>query len=412
MAGRRSQGEALADRVQRAGWPVERVIDGWRVTCPDGNVRVIHLTPSDTNAYKVALREFNRLGLAAAEVAAAEREEAERKAAIASDREANDRRLESARATALARAAGPYGPAQVTINEILAEHPAPIIFGRVLITPAMATAMLERNKPTVKAPWPMRPIRAADVTVWAKRLRTGRLAYTHQGVAFDEDGRLQDGQHRLTAIVETGVTGEILVSAGWPRGNYHVLDTGRRRTASQVLQHEGASYSASTAAAVRLIYVYGVWGKDTLTHAGERVDNDVIAEVWSKLDADVLDWATKHAQRLRQQLGRLGPAGCVAALYVVRNKVGEHPQVEFFADGLVRGVEPDDEDPIYALRRQLTHQASRVGRKLTAAEQMALVVKAWNAYIQGRRVKHLVVGASTAMPPITAVPRQEETRAS
>jgi hypothetical protein len=33
----------------------------------------------------------------------------------------------------------------------------------------------------------------------------GRFQVTHQGIGFDEDGQLTDGQHRLQGIVNSGV---------------------------------------------------------------------------------------------------------------------------------------------------------------------------------------------------------------
>lgn len=413
MPTRQAEGHALAGRCRRVGWPVRKVLDGWRVTCPDGTPVVIHLTPSDRNGHKATLRKLDEYGLAAAEQALDEKEEADRQAALAADREANERRTATvqARATALAKAAGPYSPAQVTIADILAEHPAPIVFGRVMVTPQMAAAILERNQPTVQAPWPMRPISRSEVAVHITRLRTGRFVYHHQGIALDVDGRLTDGQTRCTAIAESGIAGEMMVSAGWPRSNYAVVDSNRRRTAAHTLHHEGVTYTTATAAAVRLVYLYGVWKHAALGHSSERVDNDVIAEVWTKLDQDTLGWAVQEAQQLRRQIGRLGPAGPIAALYVIRNRVGDHPQIQMFTDGLVRGVEPDDDDPVYVLRRQLTHQASRVGRKLNAAELMALVVKGWNGYILGRRSKYLVVQAGAPMPSIAMPPTEEDAEA-
>lgn len=40
---------------------------------------------------------------------------------------------------------------------------------------------------------------------------------THQGIAFDDGEMLLDGQHRLAAIAESGVTVTLLISKGWPR---------------------------------------------------------------------------------------------------------------------------------------------------------------------------------------------------
>lgn len=410
MATRQTEGHEIAGLCRRVGWSVSKVLDGWRVTCADGTPVVIHLTPGDRNGYKQTRRTLDEHGLSAALAELAEREEADRQRRIAEDRKANERRAEreAQKATALALAAEPYGPARVTIDDILAEHPAPIILGRVLVTPQMAQAILERNQPTPRAPWPMRPIRRADLSVWTNRLRTGRFRLTHQGIALDSDGRLQDGQHRLTAIAETGIAGEMMVSAGWPPDNYTVHDTGRRRTAGQALQHHGAQYANTTASAVRLIHLYEVWDAAMIEHSHERVDNDVIADVWAKLDADILGWAVNVGNALRREIG-CGLTGPTAALYAIRSRVDDD-RVQAFADGLVRGVEPVDGDPVYVLRRQLTRVASGVTRKLSAAEQMALVIKSWNAYAQQRTSAHLMVRSGSPMPAVYLPPSREDTQ--
>lgn len=67
------------------------------------------------------------------------------------------------------------------------------------ITPAIAKAWLMRNDVN-------RNIRPSKVRLYAKIMRDGYWRPTHQCIAFDASDRLIDGQHRLTSIVETGVT--------------------------------------------------------------------------------------------------------------------------------------------------------------------------------------------------------------
>ena len=44
----------------------------------------------------------------------------------------------------------------------------------------------------------------------------GRFQVTHQGIGFDENGQLTDGQHRLQGIVNSGVGQWLLVICGLP----------------------------------------------------------------------------------------------------------------------------------------------------------------------------------------------------
>ena len=74
-----------------------------------------------------------------------------------------------------------------------------------LITPELAAEWLERNK--VNREW--RPHRTAE---YARIMQAGAWILTHQGILLDVDGNLVDGQHRLTAIVDTGITVKMMVS--------------------------------------------------------------------------------------------------------------------------------------------------------------------------------------------------------
>jgi hypothetical protein len=62
-----------------------------------------------------------------------------------------------------------------------------------------------------------------------RHLRNCSFRIIHQGIAFDADGRLVDGQKRLTAIVETGIGAWINTSYGVDRDAILVMDQPQRR---------------------------------------------------------------------------------------------------------------------------------------------------------------------------------------
>ncbi len=75
------------------------------------------------------------------------------------------------------------------------------------ITPPIATKYLEaagRNR----RPAPTR------VRLYASEMLSGRWRLTHQGIAFNCDGSLRDGQHRLAAIVMSGKSQQMFVARG------------------------------------------------------------------------------------------------------------------------------------------------------------------------------------------------------
>lgn len=92
----------------------------------------------------------------------------------------------------------------------------------MVITPEMASEWLKNNPNN-------RPINMRDVTAMINTIKAGRFVLTHQGIAFDEDGRLIDGQHRLTAIALAGIPVTMMVSTNVPRQNMTAVDAGRGR---------------------------------------------------------------------------------------------------------------------------------------------------------------------------------------
>ena len=63
----------------------------------------------------------------------------------------------------------------------------------VTITPKRAAEMLEHNGHN-------RPLTRTRVREFAEAMKRGDWQLTHQGIAFDTDGQLKDGQHRLAAM--------------------------------------------------------------------------------------------------------------------------------------------------------------------------------------------------------------------
>jgi hypothetical protein len=105
------------------------------------------------------------------------------------------------------------------------------------ITPSLAKVYLETNTAN-------RKLRDNDIHRYASAMRAGHWGLSHQGIAFDQDGVLKDGQHRLHAVVMSGKTVPMMVTKGLPptfgtngsRINVmDVLDCGRGRSVSDQL---------------------------------------------------------------------------------------------------------------------------------------------------------------------------------
>jgi hypothetical protein len=112
------------------------------------------------------------------------------------------------------------------------------------VTPSLAEEYLSRNTNN-------RPMRSQWVDQLAKIIRDGDWQVTHQGIAFNGDGSLKDGQHRLKAIVQAGIPVQILVSRGLANKAMMAIDNNKIRNDADAFQLLGYDYDKAMVAVAR-----------------------------------------------------------------------------------------------------------------------------------------------------------------
>lgn len=98
------------------------------------------------------------------------------------------------------------------------------------ITPERARKYLQHNKSN-------RPLRRSHVNRLRSDIENDRWQVTHQGIAFNKDGDLVDGQHRLSAIAESGKAVTMMVTRGVQSDSAMglLVDVGATRSSADVL---------------------------------------------------------------------------------------------------------------------------------------------------------------------------------
>ena len=115
------------------------------------------------------------------------------------------------------------------------------------VTPKLAEQWLGRNDSN-------RNIRPTKLAQLVRDMQGGRFALTGDSIKFDLNGNLIDGQHRLTAVRDSGIPIEVLVVRGLAPTVRAVIDTGATRSASDALRIAGKhAGSRSMAAAIRIL---------------------------------------------------------------------------------------------------------------------------------------------------------------
>jgi hypothetical protein len=74
-----------------------------------------------------------------------------------------------------------------------------------------------------------RPVARRHVERLAADMTEGRFALSPDAICITENGRLANGQHRLRAVVKSGVSVPMVIARGWPEDVYSIMDAGLRR---------------------------------------------------------------------------------------------------------------------------------------------------------------------------------------
>lgn len=304
---------------------------------------------------------------------------------------------------ALARAAGPYltEPETVEIGWYTTKHPRPWMRW-VKMNPVIAQLLLDEYNGD------NRPLRPRTVEHYKNIILSGQWHLTHQGAAMDTRGLLQDGQHRLQAIVEAGDhLGDLEVgmafTVGMPEENFKAIDEGLLRSAADLFAKDGVTYGNQIQSMIRLIRAFEDVNPRRMFRL--KATNEFIYDTFYGNEEE-LTMAARFGQT-NYRKAYLTPGALGAAYYLLRKKNGpDNKYVEAFFEGLLTGRKAgtrlalDDLDP-RAVTRQYFQNLKLNKKRFTGIEALAIIVMAWNNVVNGYRPRFVRFTDDQDIPRIT-----------
>ena len=258
----------------------------------------------------------------------------------------------------------------------------------VEMTPRAAREILDRNTRN-------RSMRADYVRKLGAAMERGEWSVNGEPIQIAEDGTLLNGQHRLSAVVESGVSVPMLVVRGLPRTAQWTMDAGTRRNLSDVLALHGQIDTANLGAMLGLLHRYRI---------GERLDNTGRTAPTPKEALALLEREQKLTDYL--PLGRktraVGMRVSVAAvLAYLFDEVDPGEGTRFFEALCNFRAEPQD-SPVRALKNILERVRNERAYRISTYVLCGMTIKAFNAWRAGRPIMVLFfrAGAGEAFPKI------------
>jgi hypothetical protein len=242
------------------------------------------------------------------------------------------------------------------------------------VSPRMAQDLLGRNQRN-------RPVRVSHVRQLAEAMASGRWDFNGESIKIADDGTLIDGQHRLLALRDAGVSLPMVIVEGLPVPVQDTVDTGRRRKLSDVLFIAGYPDSNALATALNALHRYretgsfGATSSPTIREALDLVEREpTIVE------------SVRVARRVTKEIR--GPIGVFAACHHVFAMVDQSAADEFFLR-LQLGDELERGDPIFHLRRHVLRTRQDRAYAKRPQHMGALTFKAFNLWRSGEQVELL-----------------------
>lgn len=241
----------------------------------------------------------------------------------------------------------------------------------VTITPGLASLMLVQNLGN-------RQLTRRQIVIHIDRLQRGDFILTHQGISFAKTGVLNDGQHRLFAILESGIPGQIQITFGAERAEFQVVDQSRKRGALDTLSILGESHAALRASVARVLWIHKqpaiTAAKGTL-----RPDPQLFADYAMELRSASMD----DALRMGQSLSRVTtPTAAAVAYWFIATHSKHKDRIADFWLGMTTG------ENLTGVRLRLrewlrNREASVVSNEAT--HRAAGIIHAWNSFVTGKR---------------------------
>lgn len=254
------------------------------------------------------------------------------------------------------------------------------------VTASMARRLLASNAEN------QRNIRTGKVDQYVRDMLAGHWPITGETIKVDTNGVLIDGQHRLTAIVAASglnprISVPMLIAYNVDPAVMPVLDTGVPRGLHDLVGiTTGAKQSHLVAAVVRRILQWeaGNYVGGTGRNGGVPTHTECLL----RLEKDTEGFVAAAARGRDMQQARLAPgAPSGTAFYLFRQIDADHAHT--FFDHLISGANLPDASPILTLSKRLIR-----ADRLRAHEYIALYVRTWNAWRQGRTLDQVMVNTS------------------
>lgn len=175
------------------------------------------------------------------------------------------------------------------------------------------------------------------VNALARDMLHGAWGETYDIVAFNRDGALLNGQHRLMAVVQSGIGQTFVVGRGFDQESYQTADRQKTRNLKDDLEFLGVPNAKDVATAARKSFTYDELGY--FPDSGGPRPSPVEALAIYQADDERFQKAVRAAGRMTKAVtGRNRTSLFAAPIYILYRDGGSEDAVDEFLHELQEGA--------------------------------------------------------------------------
>lgn len=239
----------------------------------------------------------------------------------------------------------------------------------VLVTAADATALLARNVRN-------RTIGSSNLTKLITDLENGDYVFNGDSIVIATNGCVIDGQHRLTAVIQTGISIMVTIVTGVHPDAQSDIDNGKSRTLADHLEILGETNPNMLGGTLTGIQAYEKGARGTTSALG-ITNSTGLAFLREHPEIRQI---SSEAATLAKKIPSLTGKQIATAIWAFDN-IDTDDRRDFFYK-LSTGAGLSEDHPVLALRAKLLKEVTS-NAKLSNVHKMALLFKAWNMYREG-----------------------------
>jgi len=285
----------------------------------------------------------------------------------------------------------PPPPAPLTavqrLEQLIAEHPTgPHFFIKIIIGRDMAEAMMARN-------YNNRKMKIRTYRRYARSMKERRWLPSPYPIVFDTAGVLRDGQHRLQAIIESGVEIEMTVVFGSDPSEAEAFDMGSVRSAADIAGQAGTPAQKMSAALARTLLIIEYQDDET---ADDRIE---VTRLCQRLQAE--EPAFGAAVKAAQHNWRLSsPTSLSLAYWFIATESSHSERLAEFWQKLTTGADLPARSPILRLRDYLLGPGRQQVGAAGNIRKAAAMILAWNAWIERKTPRNFAWDFGLQLPEV------------